>query len=32
MKHFLKTIDHFGQPVQITFDKQKKFKTILGGN
>lgn len=27
----LKTVDYFGKPVQITFDKQKKFRTPIGG-
>lgn len=28
---WIKDIDYFGKPVQITFDKQKKFKTTIGG-
>jgi len=30
-ENFFKTIDYFGLQVQITFDKQKKFKTYFGG-
>jgi len=28
---FIKYIDYFGQPIQITFDRKKKFKTYFGG-
>jgi hypothetical protein len=31
LKWGIKSIDYFGQPVQITFDRKRKYNTILGG-
>jgi len=30
-ENFLKLINYFGQKIQITFDRQKQFKTNFGG-
>ena len=27
----IRSLDYFGQPVQITFDRQRKYNTIVGG-
>jgi hypothetical protein len=31
LKWGVRSIDYFGQPVQITFDRQRKYNTIFGG-
>jgi hypothetical protein len=31
LKWGVRSIDYFGQPVQITFDRERKYTTVIGG-